>query len=424
MEQPDSHPETLLDVGAAKIGGGARGYREWKAAMIAEGLSSFIESNGPHVYEASMKRFGEERPKMAAPAPDKLRDLLVRSGAGIILKENPSSYAQFAAAMEAKGFGDIIKPYGSELFRDSKCHHDSVMKKGDTEREPELATFEVILDDLRAAAAEDDAIYSEGIRGLALLHIHAGITDADELVQRVKVDLLDIYPDITIREVAESMCGNDAAEIKHDPEYERLASNLYEAKKAFYRLVHTAETDSRQRLAGDYSTTNPSETAEANERWNQGYNAFKEGQKHEAALRKHEALNCYDTANKCGFEDAGLFSSRAWLLNGLGWHLDAIEDFDKAILLEPQDCNLYFGRAMSKMQTGDQQGSRADFQEAIRLSKVDNGLNTKYSSGAKDIGRVSHTAMYEQQASISADMPEFIRESYVESTKLRGRRNK
>jgi hypothetical protein len=37
--------------------------------------------------------------------------------------------------------------------------------------------------------------------------------------------------------------------------------------------------------------------------------------------------------------------------------------------LAPDDCNLYFQRAMSKNSTGDQSGFEADMEQAIRLSK-------------------------------------------------------
>ena len=166
----------------------------------------------------------------------------------------------------------------------------------------------------------------------------------------------------------------------------------------------------------------PSVSAEANERWLHGHRAFEAGKKHFAARREQEAVGCFDAALEYGFETAALFSLRGTCLQSLGWHLDAIDDFTKAISTEPQDCNLYFQRAMSKSSTGDEQGFIADIQDAIRLSKVDSALNRNYNLGAKDMGWHSTAAMYEGQAALSADSPDFIIDKKIERTKLRGRR--
>lgn len=169
----------------------------------------------------------------------------------------------------------------------------------------------------------------------------------------------------------------------------------------------------------------PSVSTEANERWLQAHHAFEVGKKHFADRRDQEAVDCFDKAVECGFEDVALFGLRGSCLQSLKWHIDAIYDFTKAISLEPQDCNLYFQRAMSKSSTGDQQGFLADIQDAIRLSKVDSALNRNYNLGAKDMGHKSTAAMYEWQAAMS-DMPDSLRDRLlserIERTKLRGRR--
>ena len=72
----------------------------------------------------------------------------------------------------------------------------------------------------------------------------------------------------------------------------------------------------------------PSASTEANERWLQGYHAFEAGKKHFAERRDQEALDCFDTAVECGFEDETLFSSRGSCLKALEWHLDAIDGGD------------------------------------------------------------------------------------------------
>jgi hypothetical protein len=171
----------------------------------------------------------------------------------------------------------------------------------------------------------------------------------------------------------------------------------------------------------------PSVSTEANERWLRGYHAFEAGKKHFAARRDQEAVDCFDTAEECGseecdFVDEPLFSLRGSCLQSLEWHLDAIDDFTKAISFAPQDCNLYFQRAVSKEATGDQQGHLADIQDAIRLAEADNALNRIYNLGVKDKGWRSAAAMYAGIAALSADPPDFIRDRKIERTKLRGRR--
>ena len=89
--------------------------------------------------------------------------------------------------------------------------------------------------------------------------------------------------------------------------------------------------------------------------------------KHYGEKRTQDALNCFDSAVACGYEDATLFSSRGSCLQTLKWHLDAIDDFNRAIALEPKDSNGYFMRSISKSATGDLHGSVSDLQEAIRV---------------------------------------------------------
>ena len=165
----------------------------------------------------------------------------------------------------------------------------------------------------------------------------------------------------------------------------------------------------------------PSSSAEA-EKWLRGYNALEAGKKHFAEERTEQALDCLDTAIECGLEHGEAFSLRGSCLQTLEWHLDAIDDFSKAISLEPQDCNTYFQRAMSKFSTGDHQGFLADIEEAIRLSETDNALNRIYNTYAQETGWQSATAMYKGQAALSANMPDFVRDKFIERTKLRGRR--
>src|SRR5262249_20484989 len=113
----------------------------------------------------------------------------------------------------------------------------------------------------------------------------------------------------------------------------------------------------------------PKESAEANRKLLEGGLVFEHGKSHYLAHRDQEAVNCFDKAIECGLEDAELFETRGSCLQSLEWHLDAIDDFTRAISLEPDDCNLYFQRAISKTASGDQLGFEADIQQAICLSK-------------------------------------------------------
>jgi tetratricopeptide (TPR) repeat protein len=83
-------------------------------------------------------------------------------------------------------------------------------------------------------------------------------------------------------------------------------------------------------------------------------------------------------------------------LQALGFHKDAIIDYSKAILLEPENCNLYFCRSNSKKALEDFEGLIEDIEIAIRLSKIDNELNENYHIGAQEMGwPEGHTSLYQ-----------------------------
>ena len=52
----------------------------------------------------------------------------------------------------------------------------------------------------------------------------------------------------------------------------------------------------------------PTGSTEANQRWIRGYEAFEAGKKHFAAGRDKDAVDCFDTAVECGFEEVGGFA--------------------------------------------------------------------------------------------------------------------
>lgn len=153
-----------------------------------------------------------------------------------------------------------------------------------------------------------------------------------------------------------------------------------------------------------------------------GLRAFEDGKSHFAVRNEQAAVNCFDTAVEFGYTTAELFGLRGSCLQTLEWHLDAIDDFTRAIALDPDDCNNYFQRAMSKSAAGDQAGFEADIQHAIRFSAADNELNRNYNRTAIEMGHSNVAAMYRGQAALSAHKPAFIIARNIERTKRRGRR--
>jgi tetratricopeptide (TPR) repeat protein len=144
---------------------------------------------------------------------------------------------------------------------------------------------------------------------------------------------------------------------------------------------------------------------EAGKQWTEGYNAFQRGKQHylpggethSVVSRIQNALDCFDYSIASGFEDGGIYGTRGSCLQLLELHLDAIDDFNKAIPLEPEDCNLYYMRSVSKGATGDLHGRVADLKEAIRLSRIDNDVNKSFNLGAKKLGYESSAAMFKAE---------------------------
>jgi hypothetical protein len=103
--------------------------------------------------------------------------------------------------------------------------------------------------------------------------------------------------------------------------------------------------------------------------------------------------------------------------------LDAIDDFTKAISLEPEDCNNYFERSNCKGAVCDFEGAIADLEEAIRLSKLNNAVNKEYDRLAKAMGqRNGVTAMYEARLAgerLFLAWPDAVKQRFVEMSRSR-----
>jgi tetratricopeptide (TPR) repeat protein len=107
--------------------------------------------------------------------------------------------------------------------------------------------------------------------------------------------------------------------------------------------------------------------------------------------RVQEALVYFNRAFENGFinyfpgEAANFYEFRGICLQELDYDLDAINDFDKAIILSPNDCNKYFLREVSKNKILDIEGAMTDLEKAIELFKIDHALHKKYNGHAQPI---------------------------------------
>lgn len=108
----------------------------------------------------------------------------------------------------------------------------------------------------------------------------------------------------------------------------------------------------------------------------EGLYALHEGTKFLLLKDFETALPYFDKTIEYDVEEG--YKQRAICLQALSYHIDALADFDKAIQLSPEDCNIYFMRALSKVQLGDNDGAIFDMHTAIRLSQVKNEINRVY----------------------------------------------
>jgi tetratricopeptide (TPR) repeat protein len=113
--------------------------------------------------------------------------------------------------------------------------------------------------------------------------------------------------------------------------------------------------------------------------FHEGLEAFNEGNRYFFSKDFNTALPYYDTAIQNNIEEG--YDQRAMCLQALNYHVDALSDFDRAIELSPQDCNIYFMRAMSRIKLRDNAGAVSDMRAAIELSQVKNERNRAYNEG-------------------------------------------
>ena len=151
--------------------------------------------------------------------------------------------------------------------------------------------------------------------------------------------------------------------------------------------------------------------------------ALEEGIKLSDAKHYREALIKLDLAIESGiFKEA--YSERGICLQMLEFHLDAIDDFNKAIDLFPTDANNYFFRSMSKKEIGEYDAAIFDNKQAILLSQSNSVENQERNLKAKNLGYDAATQFYqfrleflEEEANSSVFMQHLIVKSKIRRNK-------
>ena len=119
----------------------------------------------------------------------------------------------------------------------------------------------------------------------------------------------------------------------------------------------------------------------------EGSAAFNEGNEYFLSKDFEKALPYYDKAIQNNIEEG--YNQRAMCLQALNYHIDALDDFDNAIELSSQDCNIYYMRSLSRVQLGDNSGAISDMNKAIELSQVKIEMNRAYNEGRTKNGESS-----------------------------------
>jgi tetratricopeptide (TPR) repeat protein len=142
----------------------------------------------------------------------------------------------------------------------------------------------------------------------------------------------------------------------------------------------------------------------SNDEWRpDGFDAFQKGKDFlykdkNWHARRQEALECFDEAIECGYVDnADVYIGRGTCLQLLDYDLDAIDDFDRAIALQPEDSSTFYQRSISKSSTGDFRGCISDLQEAFRLLGVDNKYTRNVEAHARETGYKDAAHFYRLQ---------------------------
>lgn len=141
-------------------------------------------------------------------------------------------------------------------------------------------------------------------------------------------------------------------------------------------------------------------TQQTNEKLYEGFLAFQEGEKLYENRKNNEALNYFDLAIDKGFLEKS-YEFRGRCLQELNYDYDAIDDFNQAIAMTPEDCKLYFSRSLSKGAIGDFQGEVDDLEKAIELSRTGNDRNREYDINAQQMGFTDASSLFRSYLKIA-----------------------
>jgi tetratricopeptide (TPR) repeat protein len=133
---------------------------------------------------------------------------------------------------------------------------------------------------------------------------------------------------------------------------------------------------------------------EQSRRWMEGHRSREQAVTHMLSKRFADALPHFDAAIAAGHADAETLGHRAQCLHALGFSLDAIDDLNQSIALEPNDSNSYFLRSLSKSAVGDLEGAVADLELAVRVATVANEFQRSHDAGARELGHASASEMF------------------------------
>ena len=126
-----------------------------------------------------------------------------------------------------------------------------------------------------------------------------------------------------------------------------------------------------------------------------GVESFEKGMEYYQKKDFQKAIIYFTKAieNDC---EENIYTYRADCHFELGSNQQAIQDYNKAISLEPDDCNLLYMRSQVKNTINDFEGEIDDLETAIRLSKIDSKLNKEYFIETQKMGWSNgHSSLYQ-----------------------------
>lgn len=132
-----------------------------------------------------------------------------------------------------------------------------------------------------------------------------------------------------------------------------------------------------------------------------------------------DALLYFDKAVSYGIKEA--YPERAYCLQILEYHIEAIQDFTTAISFDKQDSNLYYGRALSCKSMFWLEKAKLDYEKAIELAKLKSSLNDFYNQRALEMGYTSVSDFYQMyfdllkvDISFYSDNPDLLKKKMAE----------